>query len=79
MQIGSAGGFDKIESQWTKAWGGTMFDGESQLATTALKIEERIDPGVKVGGTAQAVSGSGGRGLFARMMDDQDRDPGLAL
>src|SRR4030042_5319434 len=79
LQIGSAGGFSQIESQWTKTGSGTMVDGESQLATAALKIEERIDPGIKIGRSAQAVSGSGGRGLFARVMDDQDRDTGLTL
>ena len=47
-----------------------MFGGKHQLAMVSAQVEERIDPGIKIGTTAQTVTGATIDGnVFASMMD----------
>ena len=57
-----------------------MFGRQHQLAMMASQVEKRIDPGVKIGGAAQTVTGAtiGGH-IFSCMVDQGDRRAGLAL
>ena len=57
-----------------------MFGGKQELAVMMAQIEKRIDPGIKIGGASQAVTGAAiGREILARMVDYANRGAGLAL
>ena len=57
-----------------------MFGGKHQLTMLPTQVEKRIDPRVKVGGAAQAVTGAAmSRDVFAGMMDQGNGRAGFAL
>ena len=57
-----------------------MFSGKHQLAMVSAQVEERIDPGVKIGGTTQTVTGAAIDGdVFASMVDQRNGHSGFAL
>ena len=57
-----------------------MFGGKHQLAMMPAQVEERIHPRIKIGGTAQAVTGAAMSGdAFFRMVDQGNGRAGLAL
>ncbi len=57
-----------------------MFSRKHQLAMVPAQVEERIDPGVKIGGASQTVTGTAIDGdIFASMVDQSNSDACLAL
>ena len=57
-----------------------MFGGKHQLAMVPAQVEERIDPGVKIGGASQTVTSAAMNGdIFASMMNQSNSDARLAL
>src|ERR1022692_3819883 len=59
--------------------GGTMFGGQGEQGTFAAHIKIGVAPAMKFTGTAQGLAWTAGVGVFAGVMNEQDRQVKLAL
>jgi hypothetical protein len=70
LQVGPRFRHRQFQGQRPSAGSGPVLGRKLKLAVMAAQVEERIDPGIKVGGATETVAGSArGRDLFSAMVN----------